>query len=193
MPTIPRRPAAQQERDRLRARWLRATELFAAGVHQAEVARQLGVSAQATSVWHTRWKAGGTGGLHSRGPSGRAAPPAPCAQTPASGPRPRRRTASAGRRRTGRPPPGHRSPQGAAAPSPRPESTAGPSGARAGRTGQRIARRETAGPAHGVAAGKSTAPAARPHSAPPLHFPGLPWRSTRPSVIPDLHHRITSV
>src|SRR5215218_10481884 len=72
MPTVPRRPAAQRERDRLEARRLRAAELFAAGVHQAEVARQLEVSAQAVSVWHARWKEGGTEGLHSRGPSGPA-------------------------------------------------------------------------------------------------------------------------
>jgi transposase len=72
MPTVPRRPAAQRGRDRLEARRLRAAELFAAGVHQAEVARQLEVSAQAVSVWHARWKEGGTEGLHSRGPSGPA-------------------------------------------------------------------------------------------------------------------------
>jgi transposase len=70
MPTLPRRPAAQQERDRLQGRRLRAAELFAAGVHQAEVARQLGVSAQAVSVWHARWRRGGSEALHSRGPSG---------------------------------------------------------------------------------------------------------------------------
>jgi transposase len=70
MPTVRRRPAAQQERDRLQSRRLRAAELFAAGVHQAEVARQLGVSAQAVSVWHRRWEAGGPEALHSRGPSG---------------------------------------------------------------------------------------------------------------------------
>jgi transposase len=72
MPTVPRRPAAQQERDRLQARRLRAAELFAAGVRQAEVARQLEVSTQAVSVWHGRWQAGGPGALHSRGPSGPA-------------------------------------------------------------------------------------------------------------------------
>ena len=72
MPTVPRRPAAQRERDRLQARRLRAAELFTAGVHQAEVARQLGVSAQAVSVWHARWRQGGTEALHSRGPSGPA-------------------------------------------------------------------------------------------------------------------------
>jgi transposase len=70
MPTVPRRPAAQQERDRLEARRLRAAELFAAGVPQAEVARQLEVSAQAVSVWHARWQQGGTEALSSRGPSG---------------------------------------------------------------------------------------------------------------------------
>jgi DNA-binding CsgD family transcriptional regulator len=44
MATLARRPAAQQERQRLQARRLRAGELFAVGVRQAEVARQLGVS-----------------------------------------------------------------------------------------------------------------------------------------------------
>jgi transposase len=72
MPTVPRRPAAQRERDRLEARRLRAAELFAAGVRQAEVARQLEVSAQAVSVWHRRWRAGGSQALLSRGPSGPA-------------------------------------------------------------------------------------------------------------------------
>jgi transposase len=72
MPTIPRRPAAQRERDRLQARRLRAAQLFAAGVCQAEVARQLEVSAQAVSVGHARWQAGGIDALHSRGPSGPA-------------------------------------------------------------------------------------------------------------------------
>jgi transcriptional regulator with XRE-family HTH domain len=50
MPTIARRPAAQQERERLQARRLRAGELFAIGVRQAEIARQLGVSRQAVSL-----------------------------------------------------------------------------------------------------------------------------------------------
>jgi transposase len=70
MPTIPRRLAAQRERDRLEARRLRATELFAVGVRQAEVARQLGVSRQGASLWHARWQASGTDGLRSQGPSG---------------------------------------------------------------------------------------------------------------------------
>jgi len=70
MPTVPRRPAAQRERDHLEVRRLQAAELFAAGVRQAEVARQLKVSAQAVSVWHARWQTGGTDALRSRGPSG---------------------------------------------------------------------------------------------------------------------------
>jgi len=70
MPTVARRPAAQRERHRLEVRRLRAAELFAAGVRQAEVARQLQVSAQAVSVWHARWQTGGTDALRSRGPSG---------------------------------------------------------------------------------------------------------------------------
>jgi len=72
MPTVPRRPAAQRERDWLEARRLRAAELFAAGVRQAEVTRQLGVSAQAVSVWHASWQQGGTDALRSLGPSGPA-------------------------------------------------------------------------------------------------------------------------
>jgi transposase len=72
MPTVPRRLAAQQERDRLEARRLRAAELFAAGVRQAEVARQLEVSAQAVGAWHARWRSGGPQALRSRGPSGPA-------------------------------------------------------------------------------------------------------------------------
>jgi transposase len=70
MPTLARRPAAHQERERLQARRLRAAELFALGVRQAEVARQLGVSPQAVSLWHARWKAGGVDALRSRGPTG---------------------------------------------------------------------------------------------------------------------------
>jgi transposase len=70
MPTLTRRAAAHQERGRLQARRLRAAELFALGVRQAEIARRLGVSRQAVSVWHARWKAGGTQALGSRGPTG---------------------------------------------------------------------------------------------------------------------------
>ena len=72
MATVPRRPGAQRARDRLQACRLGGAELFAAGVRQAEVARQLEVSAQAVSVWHARWKESGAEALHSRGPSGPA-------------------------------------------------------------------------------------------------------------------------
>jgi putative transposase len=70
MPTLPRRPAAQQQRERLQARRLRAAELFAVGVRQAEIARQLGVSRQGVSLWYARFKAGGADALRSRGPTG---------------------------------------------------------------------------------------------------------------------------
>jgi transposase len=72
MPTVPRRPAAQRQRDRLEVRRLRAAKLFGAGVRQAEVARRLGVSAQAVSGWRRRFEAGGTQALRSKGPSGPA-------------------------------------------------------------------------------------------------------------------------
>ena len=72
MPTVPRRPAAQRERDRLQARRLGAAELFAAGVRQAEVARRLEVSPQAAWFWPARWSEGGAEALHSRGPRGPA-------------------------------------------------------------------------------------------------------------------------
>jgi transposase len=49
--------AALQERREL------AAELFAEGVRPAQVAGQLGVSRQATSVWLARWKEGGVDAL----------------------------------------------------------------------------------------------------------------------------------
>jgi transposase len=72
MPTLPRRPAAQRERERLQARRLRTAELFALGMRQAEIARRLGVSRQAVSLWHAAWRSGGTDALRSRGPTGPA-------------------------------------------------------------------------------------------------------------------------
>ena len=53
-------------------RRLRAAELFAAGVGQAEVARQLGVSRQSAHLWYQRWQADGVEGLRSQGPTGPA-------------------------------------------------------------------------------------------------------------------------
>jgi len=72
MPTIARRPAAQQERERLQARRLRAAELFATDVRQAEVARQLDVSRQSVHLWYRRWQAAGLEALRSQGPTGPA-------------------------------------------------------------------------------------------------------------------------
>jgi transposase len=72
MPTVARRPAAQQERQRLQARRLRAAELFATGVRQAEVARQLGVSRQSVHLWYKRWRVAGPDALRSQGPTGPA-------------------------------------------------------------------------------------------------------------------------
>jgi transposase len=70
MPTAPRRPQAHHKRQQLQTRRLRAAELFAAGVHPAAVARQLGVSRQAASTWHAAWKTGSSSALQSRGPTG---------------------------------------------------------------------------------------------------------------------------
>ena len=72
MPTVARRPAAQQQRQRLQARRLRAAELFATGVRQAEVARQLGVSRQSVHLWYQRWRVAGLDALRSLGPTGPA-------------------------------------------------------------------------------------------------------------------------
>jgi transposase len=69
MPTT-RRPSPAHERAAREARRLQAAELFAQGRSQAEVARQLGVSAQAVSVWHGRFTQGGVDALRSRGPTG---------------------------------------------------------------------------------------------------------------------------
>jgi transposase len=73
MPTVARRPAAQQERQRRQARRLEAAELFAIGVRQAEVARRLGVARQSVHLWYRRWQAAGIDGLYSHGPTGPAA------------------------------------------------------------------------------------------------------------------------
>jgi transposase len=70
VPTPPRSPQALQHRLQLEQRRLRGAELFAAGVHQAEVARQFGVTRQAVNGWHERWQAGGPDALRSRGPTG---------------------------------------------------------------------------------------------------------------------------
>lgn len=51
-------------------RRLEAARLFAAGVSQAEVARQLGVSSASANRWHRAWKGQGRTGLQRRAPPG---------------------------------------------------------------------------------------------------------------------------
>ena len=63
--------AGRRDPQALEERRLHAAELFAHDVHQAEVARTLGVSRQTVSRWHARWQADGTAGLASRGAPGR--------------------------------------------------------------------------------------------------------------------------
>jgi transposase len=65
-----RQRGARQRAER-QARRERAAELFAQGRSQAEVARELDVSRQSASRWHTRWQADGTAALGTRGPTGR--------------------------------------------------------------------------------------------------------------------------
>ena len=65
------RQRGTRQRAERQARRERAAELFAQGASQAEVARELDVSRQSASRWHTGWQAAGTTGLQSRGPTGR--------------------------------------------------------------------------------------------------------------------------
>jgi transposase len=58
------------DRQEFQDRRLRAAELLAAGVRQAEVARQFGVSRQSVNRWHARFKHDGAQALQSRGPTG---------------------------------------------------------------------------------------------------------------------------
>ena len=55
----------------LERRRMRAAELFARGLCQAEVARQLGVSAQSAGRWHKAWQEGGKEALRAAGRAGR--------------------------------------------------------------------------------------------------------------------------
>jgi transposase len=72
MATQDRKPTTtRRDRRAYQDRRLHAAELFQQGIHQAEVARTLGVSRQTVSRWHARWRADGTAGLSSRGAPGR--------------------------------------------------------------------------------------------------------------------------
>jgi transposase len=50
---------------------LRAAELFARQVPQAEIARELGTDRRNVSHWYRRWQQGGEQALRSRGATGR--------------------------------------------------------------------------------------------------------------------------
>lgn len=54
---------SELDRERLEARRRRAAKLFRRGVKQAEVARELHVSAQSVSRWYAEWRAGGVRSL----------------------------------------------------------------------------------------------------------------------------------
>ena len=75
MSTNRRKQQARQrgvrQRAERQARRERAAELFAQGRSQVEVARELDVSRQSASRWHAGWRASGSTGLQSRGPTGR--------------------------------------------------------------------------------------------------------------------------
>ena len=65
MPAIARRPAAQQARDRLQARRLRAAWLFA-GARRPRSPAEAGVARQSVHLWYRHWQAEGTDGLRSQ-------------------------------------------------------------------------------------------------------------------------------
>src|SRR5664279_6166084 len=62
----PRRDFAAME-----ARRMRAADLFAKGVSQADIGRELGVSHQTVSDWHEMWAVGGRSALKRTGQPGR--------------------------------------------------------------------------------------------------------------------------
>jgi transposase len=54
----------------MEVRRLRAAELFAKGVSQADIAREVSVSHQTVSDWHQKWRAGGKQALKAAGHAG---------------------------------------------------------------------------------------------------------------------------
>jgi transposase len=62
---------ARRDFEGMEQRRKRAARLFAGGVPQADVARQLGVSRQSVSRWHADWRRGGTHALKAAGRAGR--------------------------------------------------------------------------------------------------------------------------
>ena len=65
-PVRPRRDFAALKRRRMRA-----ADMFGRGKSQAEVARELGVSAESASQWYRLWSEGGRGSLAGAGRAGR--------------------------------------------------------------------------------------------------------------------------
>jgi transposase len=61
--TKPRKRTGKRDLKQLEQRRMRAAAMFADGATQAQVARELGVSAQTASRWHLTWRASGTDGL----------------------------------------------------------------------------------------------------------------------------------
>jgi transposase len=57
----------RKQREKIR---LKAGKLFKKGIHQAEVARKLGVTPAAVNYWHKEWKSHGSKGLKSLGHPG---------------------------------------------------------------------------------------------------------------------------
>jgi hypothetical protein len=62
-------PPAAQQRDRLQARRLPRGRTVRRRRPPSQDARRFGVTPQAVSVWHARFKAGGSEALHHRGPT----------------------------------------------------------------------------------------------------------------------------
>jgi transposase len=62
---------ARRDFEALAQRRLRAAEMFERGKRQADVAAELGVSAQTASRWHRAWQEKGRGGLAGAGRAGR--------------------------------------------------------------------------------------------------------------------------
>jgi transposase len=69
--TASRRPAARRDFEGMEERRRRAARMFARGVTQADVARELAVSRQSASRWYADWRAGGTRALKAAGRAGR--------------------------------------------------------------------------------------------------------------------------
>jgi transposase len=65
------RGGARRDFEALKARRMKAAEMFARGKRQVDVVTKLGVSAQTASRWHRAWLDGGRSGLAGAGRAGR--------------------------------------------------------------------------------------------------------------------------